>query len=43
MLLLLFNTENSLVVVDEIAGKEGLPAGFDPEINNVINDEVNKF
>jgi hypothetical protein len=35
--------EYFLVVVDEIAGKEGVSAGFDPEINNVVNDEVNKF
>jgi len=30
-------------VVDEIASKEGASAAFDPEINNVVNDEVNKF
>jgi len=30
-------------VVDEVASKEGVSAGFDPEINNVVNDEVNKF
>jgi len=29
--------------VDQIASKEGLPAGFDPEVNNLVNDEVNKF
>jgi hypothetical protein len=31
------------IVVDEIASKEGMSAAFDPEINNVVNDEVNKF
>lgn len=30
-------------VVDEFAGKEGLPAGADPELNNIVNEEVNKF
>jgi len=30
-------------VVDEIASKEGMSAAFDPEVNNVVNDEVNKF
>jgi len=29
--------------VDEFATKEGVPAGFDPEINNVVNDEINRF
>jgi hypothetical protein len=31
------------IVVDEIASKEGMSAALDPEINNVVNDEVNKF
>jgi hypothetical protein len=31
------------VVVDEIATKEGMAAGFDPEVNNVVNDELNKL
>ncbi|RQM05941.1 hypothetical protein DH86_00002506, partial [Scytalidium sp. 3C] len=29
--------------VDQFATKEGVSAGFDPEINNVVNEEVNKF
>lgn len=29
--------------VDEFATKEGVPAGFDSEVNNVVNDEVNKL
>jgi hypothetical protein len=36
-------TNYSCAVVDEVASKEGMPAGFDPEVNNVVNDEVNKF
>jgi len=28
--------------VDELAGKEGLSAAFDPEVNSLINEEVNK-
>jgi hypothetical protein len=31
------------IVVDEVASKEGMPAGFDPEVNNVVNDEINKL
>jgi hypothetical protein len=31
------------VVVDEVAGKEGVAAGFDPEINNVVNEVANKY
>jgi hypothetical protein len=34
---------NVITVVDQIATKEGVPAGFDPEINNVINSEVDKL
>lgn len=30
-------------VIDQFATKEGVPAGFDPEINNIVNDEINKF
>jgi hypothetical protein len=30
-------------VVDEVASKEGMSAAFDPEVNNVVNDEINKF
>lgn len=30
-------------VVDEFASKEGAPAGVDPEMNNVVNDEINKL
>ncbi|TVY47875.1 hypothetical protein LOCC1_G001984 [Lachnellula occidentalis] len=29
--------------IDQFASKEGLPAGMDPEVNNVVNDEINKF
>jgi hypothetical protein len=29
--------------LDQFASKEGLPAGLDPEMNNLVNDEVNKF
>ncbi|KAK3937470.1 hypothetical protein QBC46DRAFT_451909 [Diplogelasinospora grovesii] len=29
--------------VDGFASKEGMPAAADPEINNVVNDEINKF
>jgi len=38
-------TEDTLVdsAVDQFASKEGLSAAFDPEINNVVNDEINKF
>jgi len=38
-------TEDTLVdsAIDQVASKEGLPAGFDPEVNNLVNDEVNKF
>lgn len=32
-----------LAGLDQFASKEGLPAGLDPEINNVVNDEINKF
>lgn len=30
-------------VIDQVASKEGLPAGMDPEVNNVANDVINKF
>ncbi|KAK3347668.1 hypothetical protein B0H65DRAFT_152456 [Neurospora tetraspora] len=30
-------------IVDEVAEKEGVPAAFLPEINNVVNDEFNKL
>ncbi|TVY51527.1 hypothetical protein LCER1_G004507 [Lachnellula cervina] len=38
-------TEDTMVdsAVDQFASKEGLPAGMDPEVNNVVNDEVNKL
>lgn len=36
-------TKSSSTAVDEFATKEGMPAGFDPEVNNVVNDEINKF
>ncbi|KAI1268773.1 hypothetical protein F5Y18DRAFT_422998 [Xylariaceae sp. FL1019] len=29
--------------VDQFANKRGVPAGADPEINKVVDDEVNKF
>ncbi|KJR82834.1 uncharacterized protein SPSK_04681 [Sporothrix schenckii 1099-18] len=29
--------------VDGLASREGVSAALDPEINNVVNDEVNKF
>jgi hypothetical protein len=31
------------IAIDQFASKEGVPAGFDAEINNVVNDEINKF
>jgi len=38
-------TEDTLVdsAIDQFASKEGLPAGADPEVNNLVNDEINKF
>ncbi|KAH7346362.1 hypothetical protein BKA65DRAFT_275119 [Rhexocercosporidium sp. MPI-PUGE-AT-0058] len=29
--------------LDQFASKEGLPAGMDPEMNNLVNDEINKL
>jgi hypothetical protein len=29
--------------IDQFASKEGLPAGLDPEMNNMVNDEINKL
>jgi hypothetical protein len=29
--------------VDGFAAKEGMSAALDPEINNVVNDEINKL
>jgi hypothetical protein len=29
--------------LDQFASKEGLPAGLDPEVNNMVNDEINKL
>ncbi|KIH94506.1 hypothetical protein SPBR_06277 [Sporothrix brasiliensis 5110] len=29
--------------VDGLASREGVSAALDPEINNVVNDEANKF
>jgi len=29
--------------IDQFASKEGVLAGMDPEINNVVNDEINKL
>lgn len=34
---------NTPAAIDQFASKEGLPAGLDPELNNVVNDEINKF
>ncbi|CZR52303.1 uncharacterized protein PAC_02180 [Phialocephala subalpina] len=38
-------TEDTMVdsALDQFASKEGMPAGLDPEVNNVVNDEINKF
>jgi len=38
-------TEDTLAdsALDQFASKEGLPAGLDPEMNNMVNDEVNKL
>ncbi len=36
-------TVSPRTVVDEVANKEGVSAALDPEINNFVNDEVNKF
>ena len=32
-----------LAAVDAFAAKEGVNAALDPEINNVVNDEINKL
>ncbi|KAI8629149.1 hypothetical protein F5Y19DRAFT_475706 [Xylariaceae sp. FL1651] len=29
--------------VDQYANKKGVPASADPELNNLVNDEVNKM
>ncbi|KAH8816040.1 hypothetical protein F5884DRAFT_206135 [Xylogone sp. PMI_703] len=29
--------------LDQFASKEGVPAAMDPEINNFVNNEINKF
>lgn len=29
--------------MDEFASKEGMSAAADPELNNVVNDEINKL
>jgi len=38
-------TEDTMVdsAIDQFASKEGVPAGVDPEMNNVVNDEINKL
>jgi len=38
-------TEDTMVdsAIDQFASKEGLPAGADPVMNNMVNDEVNKL
>jgi hypothetical protein len=38
-------TEDTLAdsALDQFASKEGLPAGLDPEVNNLVNDEINKL
>jgi hypothetical protein len=42
---LILNSNSKLTpsAIDQFASKEGLPAGLDPEVNNLVNDEVNKF
>ncbi|KAI6085328.1 hypothetical protein F4821DRAFT_240792 [Hypoxylon rubiginosum] len=39
------STKDTLVdsMVDQEAQKKGVPGGADPMINNVVNDEVNRF
>jgi hypothetical protein len=37
------HTNHVLVAIDQFASKEGLPAGADPIVNNLVNDEINKF
>jgi hypothetical protein len=37
------NSKLTPSAIDQFASKEGLPAGLDPEVNNLVNDEVNKF
>ncbi|KAI1763607.1 hypothetical protein GGR53DRAFT_359410 [Hypoxylon sp. FL1150] len=39
------STKDTVVdsLVDQEAQKKGVPGGADPMINNVVNDEVNKF
>lgn len=32
-----------IAAIDQFASKEGVPAGVDPEMNNIVNDEVNKL
>jgi len=39
----LANSSMPALAVDEFAAKEGVPAALDPEINNLVNDEVNKL
>lgn len=39
----MLTSPHSGTAVDEFASKEGVPAGADPEINNVVNDEMNKI
>ena len=29
--------------VDGFAAREGMSAAMDPEVNNMVNDEINKF
>jgi len=38
-------TEDTMAdsALDQFASKEGLPAGLDPEMNNMVNDEINKL
>jgi hypothetical protein len=37
------NTNLTSTAIDQFASKEGVPAGMDPEINNLVNEEINKF
>jgi hypothetical protein len=36
-------TDDVDAAIDQFASKEGLPAGLDPEMNNMVNDEINKL
>lgn len=40
---LTFADKTIALAIDQFASKEGLPAGMDPEMNNLVNEEVNKL